>query len=368
MWSWFNPVKIVFGEGTFSTLKDHLEPFKRILVITGRSFVKESGLGDRLSALMKGKNWYWYHKVTPEPTWDIVQEAVDFARDFDPDCVVGIGGGSVLDTSKLAASFCKSTLKVRDFIGKRVELKRDIFSICIPTTSGSGSEVTPYCVVIDKEKKIKSPVTSYANYPDLAIDDPVLTYSTPHNITRNAGIDALSHCVEAYLSKRASCITDIFSIEGIRLIFRYMKNALEDDHIARSKLMLASLYGGLGISNAGAGLIHQLGHALTVLRGLSHGYTMGIFMVPVLEFYGDSVKDRLSLLEKELGVKHFIGFLYRFLKDLGIPDIRDIGLKESEIDDIVSIVMKRKHIIEVLPRKVDENTLREFLLNESKGI
>lgn len=368
MWSWFNPVKIVFGEETFSTLEDHLEPFKRILVITGRRFVKESGLVDRFSVLMKNKNWYWYHRVTPEPTWDVVQEAVDFARDFDPDCVVGIGGGSVLDTSKLVASFCKSSLRVRDFIGKRVDLKRDIFSICVPTTSGSGSEVTPYCVVIDREKKIKSPITSYANYPDLAIDDPELTYGTPYDITRNAGIDALSHCIEAYLSKRASSMTSLFCIEGIRLIFRHLKNALEDDHVARSKLMLASLYGGLGISNAGAGLIHQLGHALTVLRGFSHGYTMGIFMVPVLEFYGDSIREKLFELEKGLGIKYFIGFLYRFLKDLGIPDIKEIGLKESEIDDIVSIVMRRKHIIEILPKRVDEDTLREFLLNESKGM
>lgn len=361
MWSWRNPTEVRFGEGLFRGLKKVVEPFDRILVLTGPTFVKKSGLINVIEEQLKGKEWHWYDEVLPEPTWDVVQRAVDFARDYKPRCVVGVGGGSVLDTSKLVASFVDKPFGVRDFIGKRVELERSVFSVCVPTTSGSGSEVTPYCVVMDREREIKAPVTSSANYPDVALDDPVLTRGAPFEVTRNAGVDALSHCLEAYLSRRANPVTELFSVDGMRLVFKYLKNALRDEPVARRKMMLASLYGGFAISNAGAGLIHQLGHALTVLKGLSHGYTMGIFMVPVLELYGDAVRERLSRLERALGIKYFLGFLNRFLKELGIPGFNELSLSEEEKRKLVKIVMKREHVLKLLPATVDEYQLLKFL-------
>ncbi len=361
MWSWHNPTQVRFGENVFETLKDVVDPYSRILLITGSNFVKKSRLIDVIKGFFEKKEWVWYNEITPEPTWDVVQRAVDFARNYKPQCIVGVGGGSVLDTSKLVATFLDADLNIRECIGKRIELKRKVFSVCVPTTSGSGSEVTPYCVVMDRENEIKAPITSAANYPDLAINDPVLTYNTPYEITRNAGVDALSHCLEAYLSKKANPVTKLFSVEGIKLVFKYLKNALNNDPVARKNMMLASLYGGLAISNAGAGLVHQLGHALTVLRGISHGYTMGIFTVPVLEFYGDSVSGLLVELERALGIKHFLGFLYRFLKELGIPDVAELSLSMREKEKIARIVMKRKHIVELLPGYVDEGVLLKFL-------
>ena len=365
MWQWHHPTKIIFGEGVLERLPELVEGRKRILVITGKKFARESGIIGKVETFLKGKEWHWYYEVLPEPTWDVIQKAVDFSREYKPDCIIGIGGGSVLDTAKLCATFINNPGSVRDFIGKRVVFSNPkVFSIMVPTTAGSGSEVTQYCVVMDRERRIKSPVTSFLNFPDVALDDPAITYRTPYEIARNAGIDALSHCLEAFLSKNASPVTEIFSIEGISLIFRYLKNALNDEKIARHKVMLASLYGGLSISGAGAGLIHQLGHALTVLRGYSHGYTMGIFMVPVLEFYGDNIEDKLRILEMRLGVKHFIGFLHRFVRELGIPEVGELDFSDKEIVTMVDIVFKRKHIFDILPKKFSRQELIDFL----KGI
>ncbi len=361
MWRWYNPVKVLFGEGVLSQLPTLL-PAGRVLLVTGRRFVRETGLIERLGDLLKGTQWHWYDRVEPEPTWEVAQDLVEMVRDYRPHVVVAVGGGSVLDVAKLAAAMRDNPGQVRELIGVKEPFDRKgAFVVAVPTTSGSGSEVTPYCVIMDRERRKKAPVTSIYCYPDMALDDPELTYTASSEITRNAGVDALSHCLEAYLSRKASPITRLFSLEGMRLVFRYLKNAMSNEPVARRKMMLASLYGGLAISGAGAGLVHQLGHALTFLRGLPHGFTMGIFMVPVLEFYGDAVGGQLRELEAQLGVKHFVGFLHRFLTELGIPEPSSLALTEEEMEAMVSFVMSRKSIVEVLPVSVSKESLRGML-------
>ena len=354
MWRWWNPVDVRFGAGVFEKLSE-VVPDGRVLLVTGRCFVKETGLIERVEELLKGRDWLWWDRVPPEPTWDAVQELVDYVRRERPDVVVALGGGSVLDAAKLAAVMRDNPGEVRELIGIKEPFDRNgAFVVAVPTTSGSGSEVTPYCVVMDRERFKKAPVTSRFCYPDVALDDPELTYTCSWEITRNAGVDALSHCLEAYLSPKANPVTKLFSVEGIKLVFRHLKNALENDRGAREKMMLASLYGGFAISNAGAGLVHQLGHALTFLRGYPHGYTMGIFMVPVLEFYGNRIASAIAELEGHLGVRHFIGFLHRFLRELGIPEVSELGLTGDEIEKMVFFASSRV--------KVDAEALKRFLL------
>lgn len=354
-------MEIHFGEGIFENLPQFLPP-GRILVVTGRNSVKATGVIERLGVLIKDREWKHYDDIEPEPTYEVAQRLVDFVRDYRPDVVVAIGGGSVLDVSKLSAAMRDNPGEVRDLIGVKEPFERKgAFIVAVPTTSGSGSEVTPFCVIMDRERKKKAPVTSRFCYPDVALDDPKLTYSCPKQVTVNAGVDALSHCIEAFLSKRANPITERFSLEGIKLCFRYLKNAVENDALARNKMMLASLYGGLAISNAGAGLVHQLGHSLTFLRGYPHGYTMGLFLVPVLEFYGESIRDRLNVLEGYLGLRHFVAFLARFLRELGIPEVSQLQLTEEEREAAVNFVLSRKSIFEVLPVKVTREDIENLL-------
>lgn len=356
-WRWSNPVEVVFGKDALDVLPEKL-PKGRILLVTGRRFVRESGLIEKLKNLLSGREWHWYNHVDPEPTYEVAQDLADFVKDYRPDVVVAVGGGSVLDVAKLAAAMRDNPGTVRELIGIKEPFDRKgAFVVAVPTTSGSGSEVTPYCVIIDRERMKKAPVSSRFCYPDVALDDYALTMDSPRELTRNAGIDALSHCLEAFLSKKASPITKLYSLEGMRLVFRHLKNAMENDPTSRERMMLASLYGGLAISNAGAGLVHQLGHALTVLRGYPHGYTMGIYMVPVLEFYGDSIKDYLREIEAYLGIKHFLGFLYRFLKDLGIPDLAELNLTNEEKEATCRFVLSRKSVFEILPVKVSQEDL-----------
>ncbi len=364
MWRWANPVEVRFGEGVLKDLADVL-PEGRVLVVTGRSSARKSGALDVIEEVLSGRDWKLYDGVLPEPTYEVAQEVVDFVRDYRPHVVVAVGGGSVLDVAKLASAMRDNPGKVRDLIGIKEPFDRKgAFTVAVPTTSGSGSEVTPFCVIMDRERYKKAPVTSRFCYPDVALDDPKLTYSCSKEVTVYAGVDALSHCIEAYLSKRANPVTTLFSVKGIELVFRYLRNAAEGDAYAKNRMMLASLYGGFAISNAGAGLVHQLGHALTFLRGYAHGLTMGIFLVPVLEFYGDRIRDKLSYLEGILGVKHFIFFLNRFLKDFGFPEVSQLNLSEQEMERAVNFVLSRKSIFEVLPVKVTEEDLRKLLAGE----
>ncbi len=363
MWIWYNPVKVVFGKGSLKSLKELL-PEGRVLLVTGRKFVRGSGLINQLEEILKGREWKWFDGVTPEPTWEVAQRLVDVVREKRPDVVLAVGGGSVLDVAKLAAAMRDNPGSVRELIGVKEPFKKKGAKIvAVPTTSGSGSEVTPYCVIMDKEHFKKAPVTSSFCFPDVAIDDPELTYSAPREIARNAGVDALSHCLEAYLSKKASPLVKCIAAEGIKIVFRHLKNAVEGNRRARDSMMLASLYGGLAISCAGAGLVHQMGHALTFLRGYPHGLTMGIYMVPVLEFYGDAIRREISELEEHLGIKHFTGFLYRFLEELGIPKLEELNLTEEEQERTADFVLSRKSIVEVLPVKVS----REDIIGIMRG-
>ena len=360
-WSFHVPTRIHFGESVLEKLGDILREYqdaRRVLVISGSHHIKASGLERRLTEIIdkSRKEPIFYSKVPPEPTVEAVEEALAFAKGVWPHIIIGIGGGSPLDVAKVVAMMLINKGKVASLVGVYEPFKRDgIPYIAIPTTSGSGSEVTPYAVIIDPSVPRKAPIVSRRSFAAHALVDPLLTHSCPPDLTARAGVDALSHCVEAFLSKRAIPLTDVTAKEGAKLVFQNLEKAVKDgsDPVARERLALASLMGGLSISGAGAGLIHQLGHALAVFNGMAHGETMALFMVPVLEFYNHAIKERLEELALLAHVDpcEFLDWLKGWLAGLGLP----VSLDQVEFDPqwkgrIADLVLSRKSIMEVLPK------------------
>ena len=206
------------------------------------------------------------------------------------------------------------------------------------------------------------------SFPVLALDDPELTLSMPQTVTANTGVDALTHALESFLSKRATPVSRLYSLEAVKLIFNYLPRSFGNprDITAREKMMLGSLLGGMAITDAGAGLVHTLAHVLGVLYRVPHGLANGIFLLPVLEFYGLSAKEHFEELADYLGVsggaEGFLRALKELLSFLGIPlKASAVGFKRDDLTLFISLVMEKKFLMSNLPRIPTERDVRVLL-------
>lgn len=372
VWSYHIPTRIHFGQGILEKLEEILKGYsdtRRVLIISGRHHIQTSGLREQLTQLVERarKEPIFYTKVPPEPTVEAVEEALAFAKSVWPHIVVGVGGGSPLDVAKVVAMMLINGGDVASLIGVYEPFPKDgIPYIAIPTTSGSGSEVTPYAVIIDPSVPRKAPIVSRRSFPVHALVDPKLTISCSPDLTARTGVDALSHCIEAFLSQKALPLTDLAAKEGARLVFQHLTDAVRygENLELREKMALASLMGGLAIAGAGAGLIHQLGHALAVFNGISHGEAMALFMVPVLEFYGEAAQDKLEVLalQGEIDPSEFINWLRGWLASIELPtSLRDVEYDHAWKDQMVELVMSRKSVLETLPLTPTPQDLKDLL-------
>lgn len=366
VWNWYHPVKVTFGKGILESALGALTLEAPVAIVTGKSSLEKRGFLKRVKEIL-GSSVVFHGKVESEPTWQVIENLRDEFIRFGIKTVLAIGGGSVLDAAKLSALLVNNReVSVREVIGVRdYPFKPSPCKVvAIPTTSGSGSEVTPYSIVIDRESFKKASIGSRFLYPFCAINDPVLTYDTPFKITRDSGIDAFSHLIEILFMKELHPIAVNFSISGIKLFFRFFANALNNDQLAREKMMLGSLYGGYAISNVGAGLVHQFAHAVGVIRGYSHGHAISLCLLPVIDFYAKRAPERIKEIEGMLGVRNFVHHVYRILGDAHVfEDVRPLSNEELEM--IVEIVRRRESYFD---RFIVKPTLEDLYSIVSSGL
>ena len=281
--------KIVFGNGSFATLPEHLAELKvsRPLVVVDRNLA-ETGFGEKLSGLLeKAKIGYvLYDKTEPEPPLELADEGAKLALKKKCDGVVGIGGGSAMDLAKAISVLAANKGKAEDYLGLNKVPGPGLPKIMVPTTAGTGSEVTFTAVFIRKKLKKKEGMNSPYLYPELALLDPELTLSLPPKPTAATGIDALCHAIESYTSVNASPMSELMSLEAIRLISENLRTAVHDgtNLEAREAMLLGSLYAGLGLANAGVTAVHSLSYPLGGKYGVSHGLANTIMLPPVMAF------------------------------------------------------------------------------------
>ncbi len=365
------PTRVVFGRRALSRLKDELNLLNldasRTAVICGSSALSH-GYVKAVSEQVSGELSV-FSSVEPDPTIENALKILEEVKEFSPTLIVAVGGGSALDVAKAVSVMLTNEGDIREFIGVPEAFKRPgVPVVAVPTTSGSGSEVTPYAVLTDREKLRKAPLISRHLFPVLAVDDPELTLSMPQTVTANTGIDALTHAVESFLSKRATPVSRLHSLEAVKLIFNYLPRSFGNprDITAREKVMLGSLLGGMAITDAGAGLVHTLAHVLGVLYRVPHGLANGIFLLPVLEFYGLSAKEHFEELADYLGVsggaEGFFRALRELLSFLGIPHKASaVGFKSEDLTLFVSLVMEKRFLMANLPRIPTEREVRALL-------
>ncbi len=305
MWYFVAP-EIVFGKGALQALDELVG--QRGLVITDARLV-ELGLVDRVTSRLAraGLEVRVFDQVRPDPTVELVQRGVVMAQEFEPDWIVGLGGGSPMDAAKaIWVLYERPDLEAAE-INPLVELRlrQKARLITIPTTSGTGAEVTWAIVLTDAGEGRKMGLGNRENVADLAVVDPLMAAGMPPVLTADTGMDALVHAVEGYTCTWHTDLTDGLCVKAARDIFRYLPRAVQEgnDMEARERMHNAATGAGLGFGNAWASLAHAMGHALGAAFHVSHGRAVGILLPYTIEFAACESPGRFAELADRLGLE-----------------------------------------------------------------
>lgn len=302
------PTKINFGEDTASAVADAIEELggSKPLIVTDVNLVKAGVLSSMLESLANAglSDLVIFDQVPPDSDLACVREAIKQARANKCDLVLAIGGGSVMDTAKVANIGMTFDSDVLDHEGMNTLTTRLQPLIAIPTTAGTGSEVSAVAMIKDIDEHKKLLFGSRFLFPDMAILDPKLLLSLPPKLTAATGMDALTHCIESYVSMTRNSPADGLCLEAMKLLFRDLVRATNygGDLEARSNTLVASMMAGLSFTNAGVGIVHALAHTVGALYGTHHGLTNSVFLPYGMELNMDVAEDKFAAAYKYLCV------------------------------------------------------------------
>ncbi|MDR1326864.1 MAG: bifunctional acetaldehyde-CoA/alcohol dehydrogenase [Heliobacteriaceae bacterium] len=383
---WFKvPPKVYFKRGATDLALRELQGKKRAFIVTDR-FLFDSGAIYSLTRVLEevGVDYQIYFDVKPDPTLSTIDEALTMINSYQPDVIIAFGGGSPIDAAKIMwlmyeqpqTDFTDIAMRFMD-IRKRIcdipELGKKAIMVAIPTTSGTGSEVTPFAVITDDQTHIKYPIADYALTPNMAVIDPDFVDSMPKGLCAASGIDALTHAIEAYVSVLATNFTNSPALEAAKLIFRYLprsynggSNSDSPDPVAREKMHYASTLAGMAFANSFLGLCHSMAHKLGAAFNLPHGIANALLINQVIKFNATdcpkkqgifpqykfpNAKAKYGQIADELGlggknddekVELLIKAVTQLKKDVGIPlSIKDAGVSKEDfyakLDELVEL-------------------------------
>lgn len=379
------PREIYYGKGSLQAVAGVLG--KRILCVTDR-VVRSTGMAEKLERIYSGKevDIVFYDQVEPDPSIETVGKIATLAYEFKPDLIIGLGGGSSIDAGKAAWVLYENpeymSLSVREIIPRVAGciLRKKARYIAIPTTSGTGSEVTRMAVVTDisMSPPYKGAWTAPQIVPDVAICDPELTVSMPPPVTANTGIDALSHAIECFVLNNPLDLVDSLALSSSRTIFEWLPQAYANgmDMEARDKMHMAALQAGMAFANGILGFVHMMAHIMGAEFHFTHGRAVAFALNPGFEFfYTTTRRERLVELSIALDmpgetdkekVSALLDALNKLKKEIGIPlAIKDSGLSEAVyfagIDSMIKSYHYRQSLIHPellpllgLPKRIDD--------------
>ncbi|MEK7509974.1 MAG: iron-containing alcohol dehydrogenase [Patescibacteria group bacterium] len=372
--------KVIFGVGAFDQLGERARMRgKKALLVSYKGFLEAQGLAERIDSLLRDANveYVQFDEVTPEPDCSVPEKGRDALKEHGCDMVIAVGGGSVLDTGKHIALLAANGGTCGDFLDPAKILFPSLPLLAVPTTAGTGSEVTMYAVFSDKKQKRKFTIKSEMVCPWLALVDPLLTVNLPKGITGATGLDALVHCIEGYLNTQSSLYSKTLALLGMRIILTTLPKVFghPEDVVSREQMMLAGTIGGLVITNARTGVVHTMSAAMEPHGALSHGEVVGRILPHVLKFYreqnagtqemremhhyvyGESISDSAVFIEHIEGfVKDVAGtltledqrfspdlknwFVERVLMDKGLPGVSLVPIEASMLQRLLEEVCK----------------------------
>ncbi|WP_276358362.1 iron-containing alcohol dehydrogenase [Cohnella caldifontis] len=381
----FTPLQYI-GWGSLERLRAEVEKFapSRILIVTDVVLVN-LGIIEPISSQLKAHGYYvdLYTDTVPEPTLAVGEELVGYTRDGRFDLIIGIGGGSAMDLAKLAAVLAENTGPVADYLnltGTKKPLRKGLPKILIPTTSGTGSEVTNIAVL--SLANTKDVVTHDYLMADAAIVDPQLTLSVPPRVTAATGLDALTHAIEAYVSANANPFTDGLALQAIRLIGGALRNAVNNgqDRQARIDLSYGSNMAGIAFFHAGVAGVHALAYPLGGRFHLSHGESNAVLLPYVMGYIRSHCVKPMSHIclamggcasdiPKEEASRKCVEELVRLVRDVGIPNtLRGFQIPADAMDDLTEDGVRQTRLLARSPMVLTKADIRFIYQSAYDGV
>ena len=337
------------------------------MIITDPGIVA-TGMIARLSELLTqaGIAVALFDAVEPDPRLQLASLAAEQLRASGSDVVIGIGGGSAIDIAKVAAVLVTNSQPIATLFGIDLVPQPGLPLLVIPTTAGTGSEVTPIAILSDEEEKLKKGIVSPYLFPTVAVLDPELTVGLPPMVTAATGMDALIHAMEAYTSKNADRLSDLFACQAMRLLYDNIRKAYNDggDIAARGDMLEGSMLAGIAFANAGVTAVHAFAYPIGAEFHIPHGIANSLMLVPVMEFNMVAGPQRFADIAAIFGedvaglsapeaARRAMEAIRRLTVDLNLPrKLSQYGVKDSDVDGLAAGVMKVTRLLANNPRQL----------------
>lgn len=374
------PGKVCFGVGSVNLIKDEARQLgaRRALIVTDAG-VYQAGLVEPVKKPLSQANISVdiFPEAEPEPTLPRLNAIAGELRKESYDLLVGVGGGSSLDTAKGLSILLAHGGRGEDYLGTDNVPGQGIPLFTIPTTAGTGSEVTKYAIFGDPEKGLKLAMVSTHLLARLAIIDPTLTYHCPPQITAAAGIDALTHAIECYTGKKAHSFSDALALEAMRLISGNLGTAVSNGAIreARNRMAEGALLAGISFGNSGVAAVHALAYPLGSHFHVPHGVANGILLPHVMQASLTANPSRYVTIAQMLGVKtqglsqqeaaqQGVAAAKSLIADTGVPlRLRDLGVPQDSLEEMAIATMEISRLLEVNPKQLTLEDVRQIWIN-----
>ncbi|WP_027937680.1 iron-containing alcohol dehydrogenase [Anaeroarcus burkinensis] len=345
-----------------------------VVIITDQG-VWNAGLVEKPKTILEdaGIRVHVINNTPPEPTVDQVDEIFQAAKAVACRMVIGIGGGSSIDTAKIVSLLLTNDVALRDLVkGKAQLVRRGVPTLMVPTTAGTGAEATPNAIVLVPEEELKIGIVNEKMLPDCVILDPVMTLNLPQAITANTGMDALCHAIECYVSKKANPLSDTFALKSVELIARSIRTAYHDGKnlAAREDMLVGAMYGGVAIASSGTTAVHALSYPLGGKYHIPHGLSNAILLPDVMKFNLDACEQKCKDIAVAMGLdiagcttreaaEKMIENLYALIRELNVTcDLKAKGIDESVLEELVEAASKVTRLLDNNPKVVSKEDMR----------
>ena len=335
------------GHGAIENIVPELTArgYKKAFVCSDPDLIK-FGVTGKVTALLDAAGFAYsvYSEIKPNPTIANVQDGVAAFKAAEADCIVAIGGGSAMDTAKAIGIIINNPefADVRSLEGVAPTKKHAVFTIAVPTTAGTAAEVTINYVITDVEKRRKFVCVDTNDIPEIAVVDPDMMASMPKGLTAATGMDALTHAIEGYITKGAWEMTDMFHLEAIKLISKYLRSSVAGEKEGREGMALGQYIAGMGFSNVGLGIAHSMAHTLGAVYDTPHGVACAMMLPIVMEYNAPCTGEKYREIARAMGVKGVdemtqdeyrraaVDAVKKLSVDVGIPEKLD-ALKQEDL-------------------------------------
>jgi alcohol dehydrogenase class IV len=367
------PTRIVFGRGGLSKIGLEASKFgDKCLLVTGRSFARRSGYLNIVAKSLKesGVNVVVFDQVEPNPSIETVYRGFDEGKKGGCDLVIALGGGSAMDAAKGIAFLLKSNAKLEDNFAPN-EVEEALPVIAIPSTCGTGSEVTKYAVITNVSKRRKEVLLGDTLIPRIAFLDADVLNKLPKELVAYTGFDALSHALEAYISKDSTPLSDLLALEAAHIILGSILEAYNGSSEGRERMLYASMLAGVAINCAGTEIVHAIGYYLTNYHNVHHGLANGMILPHVLRLELRKGLGKLEEAASKLGFENGMRIIEK-IKEISdktnLPkSLRELGVKEFELDAMVSDALSYARNVNRHPFPITPEDLKNLCLTAFVG-